>query len=335
VAISASRRFVLVLVGALAVGVVGGAIAWACSPQATLSLSATGAPRSGETVTVTGTGWLAPQQAEGRPVEIRWNSPTGPLLAEEEGPRLDAQIVIPADATRGTHWVYGVIERADGTVFARATSYSIGKASTVEVERRGETNLRTSGNSGQAAPAPAAPGSASGRTTGGESPAPAGNDTTSVRGGSANRLLAPSSGSTPASAPVVAPVDQRARMGGSPPATPAASGSVRDGFTTRLTAVASEPARGSTASSEASARADSAGRVATAPGASERTASNDLWSGFSSASKPAAAAAPAVAVSAGGSARTAFLVYGPLGVGLLLVTGGLLAAGRRRVTTRV
>lgn len=72
--------------------------AWACVPQASLSLSPTSGP-VGSTVTARASGFTA-----GQPVEIRWGSKAGPVIKTSTGPSFTVPITIPA-AAPGVHYV--------------------------------------------------------------------------------------------------------------------------------------------------------------------------------------------------------------------------------------
>ena len=64
------------------------AFAWACVPQATLSAQPGSGP-AGTQVTVSGQQWAE------RPIEIRWDGTSGPLLAEVEGPSFSTTVTVP------------------------------------------------------------------------------------------------------------------------------------------------------------------------------------------------------------------------------------------------
>ena len=70
------RRFVSALLFTLVLAVAGGGLAWACTPQATLTLKPSSAP-AGTSDEVKGENYTK----AGRPVRIRWGSFDGPLLA--------------------------------------------------------------------------------------------------------------------------------------------------------------------------------------------------------------------------------------------------------------
>lgn len=95
---SALRRHIAVAtaVTALLLGAVS--LAWACVPQASLSLNPTSGP-AGSAVNARASGFTA-----GQPVEIRWGSKTGPVLKTSTGPSFTVPITIPAVAP-GVYYV--------------------------------------------------------------------------------------------------------------------------------------------------------------------------------------------------------------------------------------
>ena len=309
-----SQRLVVLLVSVLAVGVTGAAIAWACTPQATIGLSSAGADASGETVTVTGENWLPPAQSEGQaPVEIRWDSVNGPLLATDQGPTINVTIAIP-DAQPDTHWVYAVVRGANGEVFTRGAQYVIGAGSAPgTAQQPGQNSNRTSGAVPQRGQA-RTPGSASGRTSGGEAAEQDEPASARVRAGARSRLVTPSREPAVPSAPAPEPAS---------PAEPAVAPQTAP-VTAPATAAprTAAPSRSGAATQRATAR-DSV------PRPSERSASGDLWSGFAAAAEPATRAPAPVALARGGRAGLVVL-FGLLGTGLLLFAGGVMVAGRRR-----
>lgn len=101
----------LVLLAAVAMS----ATAWACIPQARLvSLRPSSYGPAGEDVTVDGLAF-----DEG-PVEIRWATPDGELLAATAGPTFSETVRVPPDAREG---LYSII------VLSRGAGGSVGNAS--------------------------------------------------------------------------------------------------------------------------------------------------------------------------------------------------------------
>ena len=97
-----SRRISLGIIGALAAVLASVSVAWACVPQASLSVTPTSGP-AGSTVTVNGSGFPA-----GETAEVRWESKTGPVLATATGPTFSVRITIPS-AAPGVHYISGAV----------------------------------------------------------------------------------------------------------------------------------------------------------------------------------------------------------------------------------
>lgn len=98
-----SRRVVAVIVGVLAVVMASVSVAWACVPQASLSLAPAGGT-AGSTVTAKGSGFPA-----GDTVEVRWETRTGTVLATSTGPSFSVPITIPSSAAPGVHYVSAAV----------------------------------------------------------------------------------------------------------------------------------------------------------------------------------------------------------------------------------
>ena len=105
------RRVLLVgSVGSLAAVFAAGSLAWACTPQATFGLSTDIGP-PGTNVTATGASFY------GSPVELRWGSSTGPVLATATGPSFTASFKVPS-AAPGYYTI--VAQGVDGIGTARS-----------------------------------------------------------------------------------------------------------------------------------------------------------------------------------------------------------------------
>jgi hypothetical protein len=102
------RRLSLTLIGLLAVAATVAGLAWACTPSASLSLDRQFGP-AGDSVTVTGSAFTT------GPVDVRWNSDTGPLLANRTGPSFTATVEVP-DAAPGVYMIVGTGHLADGSI---------------------------------------------------------------------------------------------------------------------------------------------------------------------------------------------------------------------------
>ena len=122
-----SRKSILALVVAAAVVVPAG-LAWACVALVGFKVNGNGVVAPGGTVEVIGT-----EFARGKPVNIRLDSPTGPVLATHPDPlpntmasEFRVQVPIPADITPGQHILVATQEHKDmnvGNAAARAAIY--------------------------------------------------------------------------------------------------------------------------------------------------------------------------------------------------------------------
>ena len=93
------------------------AVAWACSAQSELQVSVNaGAALS--TTTVNGVGF-----APG-PIQLRWNSLSGPVLATVSGPRFSTRVTIP-DAAPNVYYIVAGQSGSDGPVTKGATAFEI------------------------------------------------------------------------------------------------------------------------------------------------------------------------------------------------------------------
>lgn len=92
-------------------------MAWACvGGSSSLEVNpASGGP--GSTVTVSGSGFLAPSQDPPvGPVQIRWNSTNGRLMATANGPSFSTAVVIPEDAKARTYYIVAIQRDGDGNI---------------------------------------------------------------------------------------------------------------------------------------------------------------------------------------------------------------------------
>ena len=89
--------------------------AWACSPSASIGVQPNSGPAA-SVATVAGQGFLA-----GKPVEIRWNSVSGPVLAERTGPTFSAQVSVPATAP-GYYYFVALARNDDGTIGGKSSA---------------------------------------------------------------------------------------------------------------------------------------------------------------------------------------------------------------------
>lgn len=94
-----ARRTALNTLVAAAVLLVAVALAWACVPRATLSVRP-GSAKPGQKVRVSGKEWGSRRV----PIQIRWRSPRGRLLASARGPSFRRDVRIPR-ARRGVYTI--------------------------------------------------------------------------------------------------------------------------------------------------------------------------------------------------------------------------------------
>lgn len=325
------------VLAALAVALVGAALAWACSPAPGGSYGVS--PGSGpaqSTVTVAGTRF--PQG----PVRIHWESSTGPMLATVTGPNFSVPVTIPADSA-GVHAIvaYGSTGgRASAPFRITATAPPPGvnpPPATAPPSGGGTGNGGGAGdggaNPGGTGESPAGTGQRPGAPTGeqGEVVTGGGGTGGGQRGDSRRQASGRADGQrggtretggggrTPALGG-----RERSAPGGAGGGAPALLRN-RTGQTVFGGSVASPGSR------DGSARgADSGGVSAVPGGASERSAVGDLWSGFSSDSKPSLTPGGADLAVPGGTGSPFTVGAIMLGLGLLAIMGGFLVAALRR-----
>jgi len=115
-----SRRFLLGGIATSAVVLAAASLAWACVPQGGFTLNPTEGA-AGSRVAASGSGFEA-----GQPVEIRWESRTGPILATTTGPAFNnVPITIPADAAPGVHFISAANTGEHGDHSATAASFEV------------------------------------------------------------------------------------------------------------------------------------------------------------------------------------------------------------------
>lgn len=112
----ALRRFVQALLCLAATGVVGANLAWACTPSASVAVDP-GRGSAGEPTTFRGSGF------PDRPVELRWDSASGPLLATATGPSFSVSVTVPRVAP-GIYTILAV-PRTDGTPYAARVAFTV------------------------------------------------------------------------------------------------------------------------------------------------------------------------------------------------------------------
>jgi len=141
------RRILLGSIAAPAVVLTAVSLAWACVPQGSFILNPSEGA-AGAQVAASGSGF------ESGPVEIRWESRTGPILATATGPSFNnVSITIPANAEPGVHYVSAANTGEHATHGATAASFEV-KGAAPPAEQPGAT---TPPPSQQPAPSPPAP----------------------------------------------------------------------------------------------------------------------------------------------------------------------------------
>lgn len=123
------RKVLLAGVAVCAVALGGMSVALACTPGGGITADPGSGP-PGSFVDISGTGFVAAgeqwQEQEVGPVEIRWNTTSGPLLATATGPDFTQSVTVPQDATNRTYYFVAVQRRADGgSVRQAAASFQV------------------------------------------------------------------------------------------------------------------------------------------------------------------------------------------------------------------
>jgi len=114
-----TRRILLGSIAAPAVVLTAVSLAWACVPQASFVLNPTEGA-AGAQVAASGSDF------ESGPVELRWESRTGPILATATGPSFNnVSITIPANAEPGVHYVSAANTGEHATHGATAASFEV------------------------------------------------------------------------------------------------------------------------------------------------------------------------------------------------------------------
>lgn len=285
-------------------------VAWACTPGGNVDVNP-GSGLAGSSARVSGSGFVAEGEAgaAAAPVQIRWNSTGGPVLATATAPSFSTAVTIPEGAAARTYYVVAVQRQADGSIVRQASApFTVtapaGQTAPATASPAPQPQPQpqpSTGSQPEAAPAPAATESTPAPAQ--ASPAPAAApaaaapaarrqvaaapaDTARTR--SAERSIAGGDGGPPSGSPAVDPAAPPAE----PPAAPA------------------EPA-------------------AQAPAASPRSASADVWSGFGSGSLsggPSLIGSPA----ASPPGNSLGLGVGLLALGTVGLLGGALVGVRSR-----
>ena len=290
---STPRRLFPSALVSLGVLLAGAALAWACSPQAGISISTNQGP-PGTSINVTGTKF-----EEGGPVEIYWNGSGSSMLARATGPDFSVPVTIP-NAPPDTYTVFAVGKSANGTVAGRASaSFTI---------------------PGEDEPAP----------TPGATPSPGGRAESSPSSGTTTGRETSSSGSTTRSA--TGGNGARARGESRTAAGAPGSARTPEGVTTLPsgTAVFADSVTSPDAAREVARRTRSSERGSdrSPAAASQRSAAGDLWAGFRPDEARGILGGSSTPPEASGSVPTFAAVL--LALGALSVLAGIAVAGTRR-----
>ncbi|MGH2771937.1 MAG: hypothetical protein ACRDIU_02200 [Actinomycetota bacterium] len=140
------RGFVTVAVVGLVLLALGG-LAWACTVAASLSIAQISGP-AGVPVNITGS-TFGPA-----PVEIRWNSVDGQILATAQGPDFTVAVTPPADARADFYYVVA-IQKGPEAVFKASGIFEVTGPSGAKSQAT-STDL-WSGFTGQSSSVPAVP----------------------------------------------------------------------------------------------------------------------------------------------------------------------------------
>ena len=299
------KRHAWLAVSGLVAALLGGAsLAWACGPQAHISVDPSSGPPGGE-IRVTGSEFTTASEPEGMPVEIRWNSVNGPLLAEARGPKFTKVVTVPKVPEDDYVIVAISSEDEKGNVFRPSAAFT--------VKKEGREPVTTGSTSGRESR-----GGAKSTTTSGSPAQSGGGKTTAVSRGAAQGSTVPDEApSLQAGGRSVAEVGERSLQ--------AAGRDRPTGVTSRVFAASVGAGQ-----RVGEAAPDAAGSSGTGL-VSERSASGDLRSGFASPDRPSLLpgfAEPVVPAEGPGSSLA--LGIGLLSLGLVTLFAGFLVAELRR-----
>ncbi len=286
------RISVLAVLAVASLGMFSAALAWACTPQSHIDLGATSG-HPGDSIAVSGNAFLS------GPVEIHWNSSTGPLLATATGPAFTVNVTLPKVAA-GVYYLHGVARDSTGNIAgdaARALQVRVPAAPST-----GKTRVP-----GASAPRP--------RPTTGGAPAP---KAPAAKPAPAARVRAPEP--TPAVPAPAAPVQPSAN-----PVVRTDSGQRVFGGSAAPSKITARPARAHTA-----ARAIP-GNVLRQTAQAQLGSGTGLWKapGAKTARASLRYAGGRLVPTAGSSSRFA-VGLGLLGVSLVVMLAGFLVAAIRR-----
>ena len=272
------RRKPLVILGVVGLVLSVASYAWACSPGADLSATGSGTTSSGtpsgpsgSRATIKGAGFAS------GPVEIRWNSVSGPELARPNGPSFTIGVTVP-EASPGTYYFVALQrDRAGSMTGSTRAAFEVTQAGAPEGQPGNQPGSgsepggsgQTSGSANGGGSSSGGSGQNSGSASGSEGSSSGGSGQTS---GSANGGGAPSGRGAPSAG---------GQTTGSGPGVgfPAFGFNGSNNPAAVTTPTGQRVFGGSVAPGETGSRAPAAaGQASVAP--SERTTSGDIYSAF-------------------------------------------------------
>ena len=298
-----NRKGLMALAGGLIAVVIAASAAWACTEFAEFTVVGETTVEPATSLTVEGVAFHP------GPVQIRWETASGPVLGSGAGPEFTVSITVPADASSGVHYLVAVQQGSPNP----AAPLSVRASQTAPAAKPTSPSSPTASSIADAAaqaPSPSAPDDQPSAPALAAAPAgSAADERTSVASGAASpdTTLRGPSGTTdrPTASGLAAEI--------------VAGAAKRESSARAGQSVEGSPAR---PAPEAAAQLLATG--------SARSASDDVWSGFAPAANRRGG--PSLATPPGASGRTPLAPgLGLLVVGLVTLTGGFAwVAGRRR-----
>ena len=320
-----TRRGVGATAAVLGLALGGASVAWACSAQPNVRVEGSGKAVGGQTSGPVGTqiNFTGRDFGPGQ-VQVRWNSRTGQLLAEAQGPSFSVPVTIP-QAPAGVHYI--VAFQTVGTATA-SLAFEVTPSRTATPQDSGGG---TSSAVGGADEEPAVSGSAqqpaadnSTATSSTANSTTSGTESTPTQSATGSIASAPS-GSEPA--PVASTQVAPPAKGSAP-----ASGTAAAPLAERQAAASANPAVVTTPAGQAVFGGSSAASVALADAKvpSSATASGDTWSGFAAGAKPSLLTDGLTTSGSATSSSASAVGIGLLGAGLVALFAGFAAAESAR-----
>lgn len=301
------------LAAALAAVVAFPAIGFACSGQASFTVSP-GEGLAGDPVQVVGNSFFA------APVTVTWNGATGPVIGTAQGPDLNISVRVPAGAAPGVYYITASSTK-DGQTYRASASFRVDSVSTGgdsgagnggTTAQPGRTSASTSG------PATADDGAVNASTSGAGGTS-TGADTPSSPGGSF--ISDPNPNGRPGE------TTSRATAGSGAVSTPAATAASPAQKATQ----ASPPTAGAPRTDGAVPESSTAAGPNIARLPNGQVVSGDLWAGFNASDGRAAPVGLVDEPSSSAGGASVQLVGGGILVALsIMAMGGALATTRTK-----